>query len=207
MQYYPPFQRSGYSFEERVGPPDPMRAVIGCIALNFAALEADLATTLNHLLEGDEGWEDVLAGALSFDAKLALLEDQVLLVAPTGAFNTGEIEPLALFAELRTLCVHAAQLQAQVLDPARADAMLTHVHQWKPRRSRGRDQQATSAWDGDRDARQPCPGMTRADMMVDPGELLDVADFICTVSERVREFFMLDGSTPPPGDRELEGLG
>jgi hypothetical protein len=44
-------------------------------------------------------------------------------------------------------------------------------------------------------------------MMVDPGELLDVADFICRVSEHVREFFMLDWSTPPSRESGLEGLG
>jgi hypothetical protein len=193
--------------EERVGPPDPISAAIGRIALNFGVLEADLGTILNHLLEGDEGWGGLLMHPLSFDATLEFLEDRVRLLAPTRIFNTGDIDPLELFAELRTLCVHAAQLQAQVLDPTRADAMLTHVHRWKPRRSRRREPQATSAWDGDHDARQAGPGMSRTDMIVDPGELLDVADFICTVSEHVREFFMLDWSTRPSGGSEQEGLG
>jgi hypothetical protein len=58
MHYYPPFQRSAYSFEARVGPPDPMRAAIGDIVRNFAALEAEVATTLHT------SWKGMRAGRL-----------------------------------------------------------------------------------------------------------------------------------------------
>ena len=191
MRHYDEFTYAGYSFEERVGPPDPISAAVGRIALNFAVLEADLGGILNRLLEGDEGWGGRLMPPLSFEATLECLEDRVRLLAPTRVFNTGDVDPFELFAELRSQCVHAAQLRAQVLDPARAEAMLTHVHRWGLGRSRGRDQQAPSARDGDREARQPGPGRSGADMIVDPGELLDVADFICMVSEDVREFFRL----------------
>jgi hypothetical protein len=207
LRHYDEFRFTGDSFEARVGPPDPISAAVGRIALNFAVLQADLGAILNHLVEGDEGWGRLLMHPLSFDATLEFLEDRVRLLAPTRVFNTGDIDPLELFAELRSQCVHAAQLRAQVPDPTRAEAMLTHVHRWKPRRSRGRDPQATSARKGDRQARQPGPGMSRADMIVDPGELLDVADFICMVTEDVRAFFMLDWSTRPSGESEREGLG
>jgi hypothetical protein len=187
MRYYPPFEYSGDSFVERVGSPDPASAAIGQIALQFAALEAHLATTLNHLMEGDAGWEDVLTQALSFDAKLDLLEARVHLLAPTGAFNTGDVEPLELFAELRACCAQASRLRAQVLDPATADARLAHI---------------LNGW-----ARPPSHELAGIEAMVYPNELLDIADFISMVIMELEEFFMLDWSPPPSSEIDVEGQG
>jgi hypothetical protein len=89
MRYYHPFERSGYSFAERLGASDPISAAIGQIALHFAALEAHLTATLIGLLEGDEQWNPLLAAGLSFEDKLQLLEERVRLLAPTRAFNSG----------------------------------------------------------------------------------------------------------------------
>jgi hypothetical protein len=72
------------------------------MALQFAKLDAALSDILHGLLEGHEGWGGLLTAALSFDAKLALLEERVRLLAPTRAFNTGDLDPLKLFAELRS---------------------------------------------------------------------------------------------------------
>ena len=68
--------------------------------------------------------------------------------------------------------MHAAQLRAQVLDPARAEAMLAHL---------------ANGW-----ARPPSHDLAEIEAMVDPNVLLDVADFIGMVTEDVREFFMLE---------------
>jgi hypothetical protein len=152
-----------------------MSAAIGRIALNFAALEAHLTETLSRLLDVEEGWGRLLTAALSFGAKLQLLDERVRLLAPTGMFNTGDIDPLELFSELRAQCAHAAQLRAEVLDPAQAEAMLTHILHWRRRRSLEPAQ----------------PGIAGTDKRVAPDELLDVADFISMVTE-LREFFMLE---------------
>jgi hypothetical protein len=194
MRHYDPFQYSGYSFEERVGPPDPMSAAIGYIAINFTALEDHLAATLNHLLEGDERWTLLLTAGLSFEEKLQLLDERVHLLAPTRAFNTGDVDAVELFAELRTRCAQAARLRAQVLDPATAEEMLTQIVRGQGRRSPGRHRQTQRSLKG-------------TDMIVDPGALLDVSDFISTVITELEEFFMLDWSTPPSSERGLEGLG
>jgi hypothetical protein len=166
------FEYSGHSFVERLGTPDPMSAAIGHIALNFSALEAHLTETLGRLADVDEGWGRLLTAALSFEAKLQLLDERVRLLAPTGMFNTGDVDPLELFAELRTQCARAAQLRAQVLDPARAEAMLAHL---------------ANGW-----ARPPSHDLAEIEAMVDPNVLLDVADFIGMVTEDLREFFMLE---------------
>jgi hypothetical protein len=193
MQHYHAFEYTGYSFEERVGAPDPESAAIGRIALNFAALEAQLAATLEYLLEGNEDWGDLLTETLSFEATLDLLEVQVRLLAPTQGFNTGDIDPVELFAELRTQCTHAATLRARVLAPMRAKAMITHI----VRTSRGRQdgwrassRPAPAAPEGQPGAGPAGPGLTEPDTLVEPGELLDVADFICMVTEDLREFFL-----------------
>jgi hypothetical protein len=192
MRHYDEFEPSGYSFEARVGAPDPISAAIGRIALNFGVFEASLGATLYRLLEADGGWGGLLTHPLSFDATLDLLEDRVRLLAPTGAFNTGDADPLEVFAELRVLCAQAAQLRAQVLDPMKAEAMLTRAIQWRHRRGRGRDQQTPLEGVGDQGARQARADLPRADMLGDPGVLLDVADFIAAVADDVQEFFMPD---------------
>jgi hypothetical protein len=190
MRHYDEFEPSGYSFEARVGAPDPISAAIGRIALNFGVFEASLGATLYRLLEADGGWGGLLTHPLSFDATLDFLEDRVRLLAPTGAFNTGDADPLEVFAELRALCAQAAQLRAQVFDPTRAQVLLTRALQWRRRRARGRDQQAPSAGGRDQGARQPHGDSSRPDLMGDPGALLDVADFIAAVTDDVEEFFM-----------------
>jgi hypothetical protein len=176
MDYYEAFELSGRSFAARVGPPDPVSAAVGRIALQFAALDAVLSGILNALLEGDEGWGGLLTTALWFDAKLALLEEQVRLLAPARAFNTGDLDPLELFAELRSQCAQAARLRAQVLDPATADAILTRAVCWRDQRARGARLRAP-------------PRQLGPDLLTDPGVLLDVADFICMVAEDLRAFF------------------
>jgi hypothetical protein len=104
MRCYHGFEPSGEPFKTRVGAPDPMNAAIGRIALNFAALEAHLTETLGRLLDVEEGWGHLYTAALSFEAKLQLLDERVRVLAPTGMFNTGEIDPLELWAELRARC-------------------------------------------------------------------------------------------------------
>jgi hypothetical protein len=184
MRYYHPFEFSGDSFEARVGAPDPSSAAIGRIALGFAALEAHLTATLLRLREGDEPWHSLLTGGLSFAEKLHLLDERVRLLAPTRAFNTGDVDPVELFAELRTLCAQAARLRAQVLDPVTAEAMLTRIVRGQGRGSSGRDRPTQRS-------------LTGTDMIVDPGALLDVSDFISMVIMELEEFFGLDGSPPP----------
>jgi hypothetical protein len=189
MDYYQAFELSGLSFGARVGPPDPVSAAVGRMALQFAALDAALSEALHALLEGNEGWGGLLTAALSVDAKLALLEEQVRLLAPTRAYNTGDLDPLELFAELRSQCAHAARLRAQVLDPATADAILTSVVCWWDPGARGARRRAPRTDGQSPGAAQPPPRQLGPDLLTDPGVLLDVADFICMVTEDLRAFF------------------
>jgi hypothetical protein len=190
MRYYHPFERSGYSFEQRLGAPDLISAAIGQIALRFAALEARLTATLIDLLEGHDSWNPLLAAGLSFADKLQLLEERVRLLAPTRAFNTGDIDPLELFAELRTQCLQAAQLRARVLDPTGTEAMLIHIGRWRRHRAEGKHRQAHNGMGAHQDASQARPDPTGTDRLMDPGDLLDVADFLCMVTSDFETFFM-----------------
>ena len=206
MRYYHPFERSGYSFAERLGAPDPISAAIGQIALRFAALEAHLTATLIHLLEGDQSWTPLLTAGLSFAEKLQLLEERVRLLAPTRAFNTGAIDPLQLFAELRTQCLQAAQLRAQILDPAGAQARLLHIGRWRRHRAQGQPRQAHNGMGAHPDAGWARPGPTGPDGLMEPGDLLDVADFLCMVTSDFQEFFLPDRPIVPSRGKGLEGL-
>ncbi len=207
MRYYHPFERSGYSFAERLGTPDPISAAIGQIALRFAALEAHLTATLIHLLEGNESWTPLLTAGLSFEEKLQLLDERVRLLASTRAFNTGAIDPLELFAELRTQCAQAAQLRAHVLDPTGAQARLIHIGRWRWHRAQGRHRQAHNSMGAHQDAGHGRPGVMESDRLMDPGDLLDVADFLCMVTTNLQEFFMPDRPIAPSPGMDLETLG
>jgi hypothetical protein len=189
MRYYDPFVLTGESFTARVGPPDPVSAAVGRLALQFATLEATLAATLIRLLEGDEQWHALLTTGLSFEAKLQLLEERVRLLAPTRVFHTGDIEPLELFAELRTQCLQAAQLWAQVLDPATAEAILTRTVGWRDRGARRARRRAARTDEANPGAAHPPTGQLGPDRLTDPSVLLDVADFVCMVTEDFRKFF------------------
>jgi Uncharacterized conserved protein (DUF2196) len=90
--------------------------------LVFGRLDAYVSATRLRLLDGDPGWGQRLTTALSVDEKLALLDERVRLLAPTGPFHAGTSDPLARVAELRAQGTCAAQMVAAVLDPALAEA-------------------------------------------------------------------------------------
>jgi len=181
MRYYHPFERSGESYEARVGRPDAVSAAVGRVVLAFAALDAELSQTLRGLMEGDEGWTRLLTTALPCAEKLALLEERVRLLAPTRGFNTGGIDPLELFGELRAQCARAAQLHAEVLEPGQ----VAHA------RRHSLDLQFATG------RRRRRPGQRVQAALAEAAALLDVADFIGMVTEDVREFFLEgDGDAP-----------
>jgi hypothetical protein len=152
MRYYHRFERSGESYEARVAQPDAVSAAVGRVVLQFAALDTELSQTLRRLLEGDEGWSQLLTAAQPFPEKLALLEARVRLLAPTRAFNTGTIDPLTLFAELRAQCAHAARLHDEVLEPGQ----VAHArrHSLDLQFAAGRDGACVRPW------RRPPPSWT-----------------------------------------------
>jgi hypothetical protein len=112
---------------------------------------------------------------------LALLDERVRLLAPTRAFNTGSIDPLELFAELRAQCAHAAQLHAEVLDPDQVEHACRHSI----------DLQCATG------RRRRRPGRRVRTALAEAAALLDIADFIGMVAEDVREFFL-------PGDADAD---
>jgi hypothetical protein len=125
MRFYYPCERSGESYEARVGPPDAVSAAVGHAALQFAGLNTEPSATLCRLTEVESGWDRLLAAALPVADKLAGLEARVRAIGLRGAFNTGSIDPRELFAELQEQCLRAARLCAEVLDPRQAE------HRWR----------------------------------------------------------------------------
>jgi hypothetical protein len=173
MHYYHPFERSGLSYEARVGLPDALSAAIGQVVLQFADLDAELSATLRRLTVGDAGWGLLLTAALPFAEKLAWLEARVRALGPRGAFNTGTIDPGALFAELQAQCLRAAQLYAEVLDPDRVANTWLRISELQVATGRRRRR----------------PGRRVRAALAEAAALLDIADFIGMVVEDVREFF------------------
>lgn len=148
MPYHDEFEPCGKPSDELIGPPDPISSALGHIVLVYGKLDAYVSATLLRLLDGDEAWGRLLTAALSWEEKLALLDERVRLLAPTGAFHAGTSDPLARFAELRAECRFMAQMVAMLLDPALAAGTLARIIRLHhPFSRRGATWRRQSAWE------------------------------------------------------------
>lgn len=148
MPYQDEFEPCGKPSDELIGPPDPISSALGHIVLVYGKLDAYVSATLLRLLDGDEAWGRLLTAALSWEEKLALLDERVRLLAPTGAFHAGTSDPLARFAELRAECRFMAQMVAMLLDPALAAGTLARIIRLHhPFSRRGATRRRQSAWE------------------------------------------------------------
>jgi hypothetical protein len=103
--------------------------------------------------------------------------------------------------------VHAARLRAQVLDPDTAEAILTSAVCWREPGARRARRRAPRPDKVNPRAVQPPPSQLGPDMLTDPSVLLDVADFICMVTEDFQQFFMPNRPTAPSSGMGLERQG
>jgi hypothetical protein len=179
MPYEGEFEPFRGASDELIGPPDPISSPLGHIVLVYGKLEAYVSATLLRLREGDGGWSQLLTAALSLEEKLALLEERVRLLAPTGAFHAGTGDPLARFAELRAECRCVAQMVAVVLDPALAAGTLARIIRLHHPFSRlGARRRRHSAW-------------------AEAGVLFELVYDITRVTEDLQAFFEGAGSDTP----------
>jgi hypothetical protein len=93
MAYEDEFERRGESSDDLIGPPDAISSAIGHIVLVFGRLDAYVSATLLRLLDGDPGWGQLLTTTLSVEEKLALLDERVRLLAPTGPSTPAPATP------------------------------------------------------------------------------------------------------------------
>jgi hypothetical protein len=148
MPYDDEFAPGGKPFDKLIGPPDPISSALGHIVLVFGKLDAYVSATLLRMLDGDEAWGRLLTAALSWEEKLALLDERVRLLAPTGAFHAGARDPVARVAELRAECRFMAQIVAMLFDPALAAGTLARIIRLHHPFSRyGAKQRRQSAWE------------------------------------------------------------
>lgn len=165
------FEHCGESSDDLIGPPDAISSAIGHIVLVFGRLDAYVSATLLRLLEGDTGWGQLLTAALLVDEKLALLDERVRLLAPTGAFHPGTSDPLVRFAALRAEYRFVAQMVAVVLDPALAAGTLARITRLHRPSSRRRAKQRRQA------------------ALAEAGVLFELVFHITTLMEALQAFF------------------
>ena len=121
------FEPPGGADGDLIGPPDAISSALGFVVLAFGALDACVSAALGHLLDQDGGWGQLLAAALPFEEKLALLDARVRLLAPTWDATPGAKDPVARFGELRAEGVCVARMYAEVVHPALAEDTLARI--------------------------------------------------------------------------------
>ena len=114
--YYIP-ERTGLSFEERVGPPDPCDAAIGRVVISFDLLQRSVATAVSKCLDFDPTLITLIAvnPRSAFLANVRFLTCAVRRLTPTRKFNAGPDDPIAAWRRLAAHCVRSEQKWQVVL--------------------------------------------------------------------------------------------
>lgn len=115
MAYLEPFQRSGYSLEERIGDPLPFDAAVGLVALGFSDLEDTLSRALGRLL--GIGWPETAAvtAEMSFRNKVHVFASLTRLQFGIATFNPGNVDPEQYLRELVAGCFKTEEMRNAVM--------------------------------------------------------------------------------------------
>ena len=154
MKHFADFKPSGVSFSERRGGPSEFDAAIGQITLSFAFLEDSLRNVIGLLLGNEKEVVSIVTAELSFRNKVDLIGSLVRFRIPTLPDIDDLRDAMEWFEELIKLCRRAEELRNKYL----------HSSYLENKRVK-----TTS---------KAKKGLHTIEENVDPGLLLDVADYI-----------------------------
>lgn len=174
--YYDIPETSGYSFEERVGEPEPCDAAIGRVVVSFNLLSQSIATAASKCADLDQTLVDMIPNdpKSAFLANVRFISQAVRRLSGKLTFNTGTEDSVVVWACLAAHCHRSEEM-------------------W----------QATLKLDWSQLARAHRPSLT--DVIPGPGnvtfvvrrnrleaaQILDYADYMLNTSALVDEFFLL----------------
>jgi hypothetical protein len=171
MKYFHPFEHTGYTFAERIGNPEEVPAAIGFVALRFAALEDSISLAIARVLAVEPDVGQTIVAEMAFKNKVHLLGSLLHRSASDPRLNIGNAEPLEFIRELIIQCFRAEELRNQVMHSSWTWIYPDQVRRRKVTAKAGR-------------------GLHIRDEELDSGYLLDIADFIISVSMDVEQLFL-----------------
>ncbi len=103
------------TYEERVGPPEELPAVIGLIAMKFSQLEDTLSETIIKMLQLDDDRGHIMTSELSFKVKVNIFFSLYQNLKGTYLFNTFPDFEDEYFRELCKALNRCEELRNQVM--------------------------------------------------------------------------------------------
>lgn len=161
---YLDLERTGVSYEDRIGTPDAISAAIGRIAINFNDLEKELSSVIAYLLQSGEDIGRIVTADLSFGNKVNLMS-ALSLARLSGADDTEQLQALS------RLCRRAEELRNRILHSSWLSASLPEFTERIKLSSKGRK------------------GFSQKRELMTSAELMDIADFIAYSTTMVDEYF------------------
>ena len=103
------------TFEERIGPPDELPAVIGLIAIHFSNLEDELSNCILQMLQLDKDRGSIITSELSFKSKINMFSSLYNNLHGRFHFNTFPGFEKEYFMELVKALNKSEELRNQVM--------------------------------------------------------------------------------------------
>lgn len=166
-------ERTGFSFQERIGPPDEITSALGHLVQNFSRVEFEIQCGISALAGLEKEVAGILTAELSFISRVHVLGALIRRNPNHPALNPWLPTALESWAELERQCFRAAEIRN------------TLVH---------------SVWHGDgneipvrafhrRESVRGKKGYRSVESEVSAAEILDAADFLSGLSGYIGEFF------------------
>ena len=161
---------SGY--EERVGPPEELPAVIGRISMNFQALEDELSNRIIQMTGLDKEIGEVITAELSFKNKVNLFASLYYKLKDEYHFNSIPKYEDGFFKELLKALNKSEEFRNQILHS-------NVIKDWKTNQIIRRKTTAKAK-----------KGLTKVNQQVDIPYLFNIADYIISMMMEVEQFFI-----------------
>jgi hypothetical protein len=166
-------ERTGDSFEERIGDPDAFSASIGHVVVSYSWLESALSDGIANCLNLNHELGKIVTSEISFGTKVHMLSSLVRHLASKRNFNVGTDDPLVCWGKISAQCFRAEELRNQVMHS-----------QWSPpvhSKMSGVRKKITA---------KASRGLAEHAETINSSGLLDIADYMNRVTMFVEEFFL-----------------
>ena len=172
MEYYEPFQWSGYTAEERIGEPETFDDALDRITMYFSEIEHLADRSIRYLTSLEPGRQSINSSTFPFRQKLDLLGWIISDLKDVIRFNTGRAQTDVFFLELKEMCLQANTLFRNVRRAKRQ-----YRQSYEPVKVLDASSLATNL---------------RSTVIepLDPHQLLDISDFICYAEDQFEQFFL-----------------
>jgi hypothetical protein len=165
--------RSSATYEERVGPPEELPAVIGLITLHFQALDEELSKRIAQMINSETAICDIVTAELSFQNKLNLFASLYYLIKSKSKFNAIPGFQDQHFEEIIKACVKCEEFRNQIIHSS-------IVRSWETDFKIIRKKKRAKIK----------KGFVETNQEIDIPYLFDISDFIISIVMEIEEYFI-----------------